>query len=97
MEYMALVLFDFSGSIDLKKKNMNKSIPNIPTVSSSKNPREVLLIYGELKAKKNAEKSPASLPPMSLPTKYATKTVTVAIITGKMTTKLKSGSAVKGW
>ena len=76
---------------------MNSRRPKIPTVSSSKNPREVRLIYGELSAKKKAENKPTSLPPMSFHTKYITKMVNVAIITGNITTKLKTGSAVNGW
>ncbi len=70
---------------------------NIPTVSSSKNPREVRPMYEPFKARKKAENNPTSFPPISFPKKYIARTVRVAMITGKITTKLYTGSAANGF
>ena len=42
--YTKLFFKGLSLSIDLRKKKMNNSKPQIPTVSSSKNPADVLVI-----------------------------------------------------
>ncbi len=75
---------------------MNRRILKIPTVSSSKNPRDVRPMWEEFRARNRAEKRPTPLPPMSLPKKYMAKHVNVPIITGNITQKLKTGSVVRG-
>ncbi len=61
--YFTAELEVLSSSMDLKRRKQKSMMPNTPTVSSSKKPSEVLLMWEEFKARKRAENNPTAGPP----------------------------------
>jgi len=67
--YKSLVFHGFSLSMDLRKKRQKRIKLKIPTLSSSKNPSAVRLMYEESNARNNAANIPTGSPPRSFPRK----------------------------
>jgi len=85
--YKSLIFHGFSFSMDLRKKRQKRIRLKIPTLSSSKNPSAVRLIYEESSARNNAANIPTGSPPRSFPRKYIARDAKVAMTVGKITQK----------